>query len=95
MNYSYDILLNKDNDLDIASGDFVVAESTLQEVGIIIQLNPGELKSDPVLAPSLVQLLNSNAKPQEIKERLSLHLLRDGKNYDDVKELINFNTIQL
>ena len=92
MTYESDILLDENDDLNILNGDFVIDESVLQEVGIILRLNTGLLKNDPVLAPNLVELIQSNAKPQEIKERVAQHLKRDNKEYNDIKELINITT---
>ena len=89
MNYENDILLDANDDLDIVNGDFVIGESVLQEVGIILRLNSGELKSDPVLAPNLIQLVNSASNNQEFEERVRLFLKRDNKNYEDIKKLIN------
>ena len=89
MYYESDILLNDSDDLNIVNGDFVIGESTLQEVGIILRLNSGELRNDPVLAPNLIQLVNSASKDQEFEERVRLFLRRDNKNYEDIKKLIN------
>ena len=89
MDSQCDITLGQDDDLQIANGDFVIAESLLQEVGIILRLNSGELKSDPVLGPNLVQLLNSKADTQDVEERVRLHLQRDNKSFDEVKKLIH------
>jgi hypothetical protein len=89
MNYENDILLDDNDDLNIVNGDLVIGESVIQEVGIILRLNSGELKSDPVLAPNLVQLVNSASNNQEFEERVRLFLKRDNKNYEDIKKLIN------
>ena len=89
MYYESDILLDDSDDLNIVNGDFVIGESTLQEVGIILRLNSGELRNDPVLAPNLIQLVNSSSKDQEFEERVRLFLRRDNKNYEDIKKLIN------
>lgn len=89
MYYESDILLDDSDDLNIVNGDFLIGESTLQEVGIILRLNSGELRNDPVLAPNLIQLVNSASKDQEFEERVRLFLRRDNKNYEDIKKLIN------
>lgn len=89
MNYENDILLDANDDLDIVHGDFVIGESLIQEVGIILRLNSGELKSDPILAPNLIQLVNSASNNQEFEQRVRLFLERDNKNYDDIKNVIN------
>lgn len=93
MKYENDILLDANDDLDIVNGDFAIGESVLQEVGIILRLNSGDLKSDPVLAPNLIQLINSSKDTNEFEERVRLHLRRDGKNYDEIKDLITLKGI--
>jgi hypothetical protein len=54
-----------------------------------LRLNSGELRNDPVLAPNLIQLVNSASNDQEFEERVRLFLRRDNKNYEDIKKLIN------
>lgn len=91
--YDKDILLNQENDIDIVSGDFFIGESLLQEVAIITKLKSGELKSDPILGPNIIQLLKSNVKQNEIEQRLRIHLSRDGKDYNEIKKYISVNGI--
>ena len=93
MNYETDILLDENDDIIIVDGDFVIDESVLQEVGIILRLNSGDLKSDPVLAPNLIQLVNSKENSQEFEDRVRIHLKRDNKNYNEIKELISFKKL--
>lgn len=83
-----DILLNQDNDIDFLNGDIVIGESLLQEVGIIVTLNSGDLKSDPILGPNLIQLLKSKTNATEVEQRLRVHLARDGKDYNEVKKYL-------
>jgi hypothetical protein len=93
MNYETDILLNENDDLNIIDGDFVIGESVLQEVGIILRLNSGDLKSDPMLAPNLIQLVNSKEDSQEFERRVRINLQRDNKNYNEIKGLITVKNI--
>ena len=81
-------MLDENFDLDIQSGDFVIDESILQEVGIIIELTSGRLKSDPVLAPNLVQLVKGKKDEQKVEERLRINLKRDNKDYKQIRELL-------
>lgn len=90
MQYQTDILLNSNDDFDVADGDFVIGESVLQEVGIIIRLTSGQLKSDPVLAPNLVQLVKGKADSQKIEDRLRISLQRDNKDYKAIREILTF-----
>jgi len=84
---SKDYLHTDENDLLTHNGDFAVGESLLQEVGIILRLNPGELKSDPVLGPGLIRFIHGNDK-EKARQMARLHLERDGKNYDEIKHYI-------
>lgn len=86
-NYS-DIMLGTDDDLVIEGGDLAIGDCLTQEVGIILRLNPGELKSDPLLGPGLIRLTNSKVNDTELQTLVKLHLARDGKNYDDIKNLM-------
>lgn len=86
-----DILLDENNDLLIVNGDFVIGESQNQEVSLIAGLKSGELKSDPILGPNLIQLVKSNASLSEIEQRLRVHLARDNKDFEEVKKQLKIN----
>lgn len=83
-----DFLLDDNDDLLIANGDFVIGESTIQEVGIILRLTKGDLKSDPILGPDIIQLKKAKAKKFDIESRTRIALARDGKDYDEIKKFI-------
>jgi len=85
-----DIQLDVNDDLIIQNGDFIIGESLFQEVGILLRLNQGELKSDPLLGPNLIELEKGAASGKEFKTRVRLHLQRDGKDYQQLKEKIQF-----
>jgi len=83
------ILLNEDFDLYTVNGKLVFGDPVLQEVALILGMNPGELKRDPVIGPALVRMIRSKASPSEITNIIRVHLARSGKRYEDVKDLIN------
>ncbi|WP_438710867.1 hypothetical protein ACSTS3_19710 [Aquimarina muelleri] len=87
-----DIVLDDNDDLIIEDGDFKLGESLTQDVGIILRLNQGELKSDPLLGASIIRLVNSSIDDDELQTRIKLHLQRDGKDYEDIKKYITLNT---
>lgn len=84
-----DILLDDADDLIISNGDFKIDESLTQEVGIILRLHQGELKSDPLLGPSLIRHVLSPLDEVAFKQKVQLHLARDGKDYNEIKEHIS------
>lgn len=87
-----DILLDANGDILIKDGDFAVGKSELQEVGRILEMSQGELKSDPVLGPGLTRFTLGPVNENKLKQLVRVHLGRDGKNYDEIKDLINLNT---
>ncbi|MFN8238641.1 MAG: hypothetical protein U0T77_10775 [Chitinophagales bacterium] len=88
-----DFILDDENDLKIKNGDFVVAESTIQEVALLVGLTQGQLKSDPILGPNLFYMMKSTGGVSKITSAVKLHLARDNKDFDTIKNLIQINAI--
>lgn len=86
-----DILLDENDDLLIQNGDFVVGDSLTQEVSIILKLNQGELKSDPLLGVNMITLINSEASKNEIETKVKMHLKRDDKDFNKIKQQLKIN----
>lgn len=82
-----DILLDADNEDKIEGGDFAIGDGTLDDCNIILQLNTGDLKSDVILGPTLIRMINSHTSPTQMKQEIKLHLNRDNK----FPKEINFN----
>lgn len=88
-----DILISTtDNDLQTAAGDFVIGESTDQEVALILMSEQGEWKEDPLVGAGLFRLVNMNADERDLKQIVKLQLARDGKSYEKMKERIKLMT---
>ncbi len=85
-----DLFLDSENDFNFLNGDFRIDESEMQDVAIILELNQGELKSDPILGPNLITMINAKANDKEIQQRVKLHLQRDNKVYEDIKDKIQY-----
>lgn len=83
-----DILLDDTDDLIIENGDFKIGESLTQDVGLIIRMNQGELKEDPLLGVNLIRMIKSSVDDEELQTKVKLHLQRDGKNYEELKDYI-------
>lgn len=86
------VLYNEDGDLQVENGSLKLGQTTIQEVAIIIGMNPGELKRDPVLGPALVTRIRGSLKQSEIQQIVRLHLQRDGKRYEDVSKLMTIKS---
>lgn len=86
-----DILIDQDNDLKFHLGDFAIGESEMQEVGMILQMSQGELKSDPIIGANLTTMIRGVKNDQKIKRHISTQLELDDKDYDDIKDKIKIN----
>lgn len=83
-----DILLDDNNDLQIVNGDFVIGESLMQEVGIILQMSQGELKSDPLIGANLNTKIRGVRNDAKIRRLIETQMELDGKDYDEIKNKI-------
>lgn len=88
------ILLDDDNGLKVLNGSLVVGHTIMQEAGLIVQMQQGNLKSVPLLGPDLVQQKKTNSSRFNVEQRLRVHLAMDKKDYKQIKEQleISFNT---
>jgi len=87
-----DILLDEDGDLLIVNGDLVIGDSLTQEVAILLQLNKGDLKEDPILGTDLMKRLHGNISKAELQQLLKIQFARDNKDYNELKEEIQLRT---
>lgn len=86
-----DLLLDQNDDLDFTGGDFNLGESTLQDVGIILRLNQGDLKTDPVMGPNLIRFIKRPVSQEKVDALVKLNLARDGKDYKEIKKYVTIN----
>lgn len=72
-----DILIENSNDLAIRGGDFVVGESGLQDIYLILLLEKGTLKQSPRVGVGANRLRNATVTP-ELRREIQLQLAADG-----------------
>lgn len=85
------ILLSKTGTLLIKNKSVVVGDSELQEVAIILQMNQGEDKFNPIIGANLIQEKKTNKSRLSIERRVKTHLALDNKDFDLIKEKITIN----
>lgn len=83
-----DILQDQNGDILISNGDVVIGESDLQEVGEIIQANPGDIKNDPIIGVGLNKYIKGKVSNHFVEAEVKTHLKRDDKNYNQIKKQI-------
>lgn len=86
-----DFLLDNDGNFVIKNGQFVIGESDLQEVALILESHPAEWKEDPIIGAALTKMLKSNYDEVRIEQHIKKHLARDGKDYEDYKQHIKID----
>lgn len=73
-----DILLDDTGDLKIENGDFVIGESDLQNVELIVESFKGEFKEFPNIGFGLLKYLKSDISETEFKRDLKVELEKDN-----------------
>ena len=80
-------VLEKDG---IRSG-IIIGGSEIQNASIVLGMNQGELKEDPLIGPNLLRFIRAKATKTAVIRQVRIHLERDGLDYDELKERININ----
>lgn len=92
------ILLNETDDLEIdvrrdttgkITKGMALGQTMIQDTYIVLKLNQGELKEDPVLGPNLITFIRGAKNKVAIEKQLKIHLTRAGIDYERVKNEIN------
>ena len=87
------LLLDKDGDIRIAphtaTDGFAVGDTLIQNAAIVLELNQGELKEDPVLGANLIRYIRSKANKTVIEKQMKVHLKRAGIDYSELVDKIN------
>jgi hypothetical protein len=84
-----DILLDNSGDLLIASGDFSIGDTTVQEVQDIIMSYPGWWKEYPLVGCAAPNYINSPGAGQELSNIITQQLKLDGKTVTSFSASMN------
>lgn len=87
------ILLDDSGDLKILNKEVVIGNSEMQEVAVLLQMNQGEQKFHPLLGTNLVELINTKKSRFEIEKRVKISLIRDNKDYANIKDKIKTSVL--
>jgi hypothetical protein len=87
------ILLNENGDLLIRirrgtdgkiTGGFLVGDNAVQCAGIVLQMNQGEWKAEPVVGANLLRNIRGKLNRDKLKHQIETALLRANIRMDDV-----------
>lgn len=90
------LLLDKDGDILIVPHTetdgltgIVIGDTLIQNAAIVLELNQGELKEDPVLGANLIRHIRSKVDRTAIEKQIKVHLKRTGIDYNELVDKIN------
>ena len=92
------ILTGEDNDLLIKvrrgtdgkiSGGLVVADNAVQCAGLVLKMNQGELKEDPIIGANLLRNIRGKLNRDKLKNQIETALMRANIRIEDVKNELN------
>lgn len=73
-----DILLDKTGDLRIENGDFVIGESTQQEVELLLTSKKGSWKESPLVGANIQQYLKQREGQTAALKEAKIQMKADG-----------------
>ena len=76
-----DFQLDNNHDLKIANGDFVIADSTDQNVELIFRITPGELKEHLETGVAIDRAINGNVD-RFLDRTIRVQMVADGYAID-------------
>lgn len=79
-----DITLDKDNDLLIKNGDFVLGDCEGQDIEFLLESFKGEWKENPRVGAEIIKLVKSRATETRIKRDANEQLSNDGFKEIDI-----------
>lgn len=83
----FDILLDDDYDLLVKDGDFVIGESTAQEIDLILRSEPGHWRDNLLLGFGLIKRIKSAQDKLQLKKDADTHLRLDG--FSDINIVVD------
>jgi hypothetical protein len=70
----------------ITKGIFISDNTLDQDASLLLQLNQGDLKEDPLLGPNMLKYIRSNATKSEILSAIKIQFNRADLNFEDFKD---------
>lgn len=80
------IILDDDNDLKVVNGELVIGDCLTQDAYMILSMNQGDLKEDPLAGVNLTRMIRGREKNERIRKSVEIGLLRVGIKFEEIKE---------
>lgn len=69
----------------------MIGDTLIQNASIVLELNQGELKEDPLLGPNLQRFIRGKVSRQAVERQIKIHLSRAGVDYEELKDKMKIN----
>lgn len=79
------ILLDADNDLKIEGGTLKIGERKMQDAFMVLSMNQGDLKEDPLAGINLTKMIRSRENKEKMRKTVEIGLSRVGIRFDEIK----------
>lgn len=86
MDNDIDYIENEAGDIIIENGDFKKGNATYQHIKNILQAAPGHYRQFPLIGANIRTMLNGPMNG-EIRRQIRIHLISDGYEVKDIKEV--------
>lgn len=83
------ILLDTNNDLMIERGTFKVGNRKMQDAYVVLSINQGEAKADPIAGANLDKMIRGRENKEKIRKTIEIALERVGIRLDEIKSQVN------
>lgn len=81
----FELIISPVRENGLITSGMVVGECIDQEVTVVLNLRPGDLKEDPLLGPGLTRFIRGKYNQSEIEMVIRQHFTRAGIDYEDYK----------
>lgn len=76
--------VKRDNNGLITAG-LLIGDRRMQDVNIVLSVNQGEIKEDPVVGTNLLRMIRSKERREKMRKVIENALKRIGIRFDDIK----------
>lgn len=83
-----EIQIKKRTDSEGMVSGFVIGDTLLQNASLVLGMNQGELKEDPVVGASLLKRIRSKSDQSQNKRIIEISLSRVGISFNDIEKLV-------
>lgn len=88
VNTDFELQVNPQSSDGLITGGLIIGDNTDQCAALVLSMQQGELKEDPLLGAGLTRFVRGKLSQSQIDQRIRQHLTRAGINYQEYKQRI-------